>query len=71
MFADHRAGSAGRAPHPASRRSRGQNRLQARAHLQPDERRQFPKALRLGVRAVGWDSAEVEQWIADRLDERA
>ncbi|RXW30255.1 transcriptional regulator [Enterobacter cloacae] len=31
----------------------------------------FPKALRLGVRAVGWDSAEVEQWIADRLNERA
>jgi prophage regulatory protein len=31
----------------------------------------FPKALRLGVRAVGWDSVEVEQWIADRLNERA
>jgi prophage regulatory protein len=30
----------------------------------------FPKALRLGVRAVGWDSVEVEQWIADRLNER-
>lgn len=30
----------------------------------------FPKALRLGVRAVGWDSVEVEQWIADRLKER-
>ena len=25
----------------------------------------FPKALRLGVRAVGWDSVEIEQWIAD------
>ena len=33
--------------------------------------KEVPKALRLGVRAVGWDSAEVEQWIADRLDERA
>lgn len=31
----------------------------------------FPKALRLGVRAVGWDSMEIEQWIADRLNERA
>ena len=31
----------------------------------------FPKAMRLGVRAVGWDSVEVEQWIADRLNERA
>ena len=31
----------------------------------------LPKALRLGVRAVGWDSVEIEQWIADRLNERA
>jgi prophage regulatory protein len=31
----------------------------------------FPKALRLGVRAVGWDSVEIDQWIADRLQERA
>jgi prophage regulatory protein len=31
----------------------------------------FPKALRLGVRAVGWDSVEIEQWIAARLKERA
>jgi len=31
----------------------------------------FPKALRLGVRAVGWDSAEIEQWIIERLQERA
>jgi prophage regulatory protein len=27
----------------------------------------FPKAKRIGVRAIGWDSAEVEQWIAERL----
>lgn len=31
----------------------------------------FPKPLRLGVRAVGWDSVEIEQWIADRLEERS
>ena len=31
----------------------------------------FPRALRLGVRAVGWDSVEIEHWIADRLKERA
>ena len=31
----------------------------------------FPRALRLGVRAVGWDSVEIDQWIADRLNERA
>jgi prophage regulatory protein len=31
----------------------------------------FPKALRLGVRAVGWDSAEVDQWIRERLLDRA
>ena len=30
----------------------------------------FPKALRVGVLAVGWDSVEVEQWIAERLRER-
>jgi prophage regulatory protein len=31
----------------------------------------FPKSMRLGVRAVGWDSVEIDQWIADRLKERA
>lgn len=31
----------------------------------------FPRALRLGVRAVGWDSVEVDQWIAERLKDRA
>lgn len=31
----------------------------------------FPKPLRLGVRAVGWDSVEIEQWIAARLEERS
>ena len=30
----------------------------------------FPKAVRLGVRAVGWDSVEIEQWITDRRNER-
>lgn len=30
----------------------------------------FPKSVRLGIRAVGWDSTEIEQWIADRLKER-
>ena len=30
----------------------------------------FPKALRLGVRAVGWDSVEVNEWIAQRLKDR-
>ena len=25
------------------------------------KKRQFPQALRLGVRAVGWDSVEIEQ----------
>jgi prophage regulatory protein len=31
---------------------------------------QFPQALRLGIRAVGWDSLEVDQWIAERLKRR-
>ncbi|UXJ50098.1 AlpA family transcriptional regulator [Pseudomonas citronellolis] len=30
----------------------------------------FPKALRLGVRAVGWDSAEIDAWISERLQDR-
>jgi prophage regulatory protein len=30
----------------------------------------FPKALRLGIRAVGWDSAEIDAWITERLKER-
>src|SRR3546814_17170908 len=32
---------------------------------------QFPKALRLWVRAVGWDSSEIDQWITERLNNRA
>jgi prophage regulatory protein len=27
----------------------------------------FPKAKRIGIRTVGRDSAEVDQWIAERL----
>ena len=30
----------------------------------------FPRAMRLGVRAVGWDSVEIDQWINERLRER-
>ncbi|GKX37588.1 AlpA family transcriptional regulator [Pectobacterium polaris] len=30
----------------------------------------FPKPIRLGVRAVGWDSVEIDRWITDRLKER-
>ncbi|MCL6692327.1 AlpA family transcriptional regulator [Pseudomonas sp. R3.Fl] len=30
----------------------------------------FPKAKRLGIRAVGWDSIEIDAWIAERLEER-
>lgn len=42
-----------------------------RAHLYTLMREgRFPKALRLGIRAVGWDSAEVEAWIAERRQNR-
>ena len=27
----------------------------------------FPKAKRIGMRAVGWDSLEIDQWVAERL----
>jgi chromosome partitioning related protein ParA len=30
----------------------------------------FTKALRVGVRAVGWDSVEIDQWIIERLQTR-
>jgi prophage regulatory protein len=34
------------------------------------KKRQFPQAIRLGVRAVGWDSVEIDQWIEERLNNR-
>lgn len=27
----------------------------------------FPSAKRIGLRAVGWDSLEIERWIVERL----
>lgn len=32
---------------------------------------QFPQAKRIGLRAVGWDSLEIEQWIVARLAQQA
>ncbi|UFP98746.1 AlpA family phage regulatory protein [Pseudomonas fitomaticsae] len=32
---------------------------------------QFPKAKRIGMRAIGWDSLEVERWITERLAQQA
>lgn len=29
----------------------------------------FPRAKRIGSRAVGWDSLEVVQWVNDRLEQ--
>lgn len=31
----------------------------------------FPQARRIGMRAVGWDSAEIDRWIAERLGAQA
>ena len=31
----------------------------------------FPQAKRIGMRAVGWDSLEIEQWITERLAQQA
>ncbi|MGY1917443.1 AlpA family transcriptional regulator [Pseudomonas tolaasii] len=31
----------------------------------------FPQAKRIGMRAVGWDSQEIEQWIVERLGHQA
>lgn len=42
-----------------------------RAHIYSlMKKRQFPQSLRLGVRAVGWDSIEIDEWIAERLNNR-
>lgn len=30
----------------------------------------FPQAKRIGLRAVGWDSLEIERWIVERLDQQ-
>jgi prophage regulatory protein len=30
----------------------------------------FPKAFKLGIRAVGWDSLEVDHWVAERRQQR-
>ncbi len=27
----------------------------------------FPQAKRIGLRAVGWDSLEIERWVGERL----
>ncbi|CAB5670007.1 Predicted transcriptional regulator [Delftia tsuruhatensis] len=40
-----------------------------RAHLYAlMKKTQFPQARRVGVRAVGWDSLEIDQWVAARLN---
>jgi prophage regulatory protein len=35
------------------------------------KRGDFPQAHKIGLRAVGWDSAQVEAWIAKQLGEVA
>lgn len=30
----------------------------------------FPRPLRIGIRAVGWDSVDIDQWIAEQLQRR-
>lgn len=31
----------------------------------------FPQRKKIGRRAVGWDSVEIEQWVADQLDSKS
>ncbi|KXU38265.1 transcriptional regulator [Ventosimonas gracilis] len=39
-----------------------------RAHLYNlMQKGELPRTVRLGVRAVGWNSVEVEQWVLERL----
>ncbi|NUT85055.1 AlpA family phage regulatory protein [Pseudomonas corrugata] len=30
----------------------------------------FPQAKRIGLRAVGWDSMEIQQWVLERLGQQ-
>ncbi|WP_110972560.1 AlpA family phage regulatory protein [Pseudomonas huaxiensis] len=30
----------------------------------------FPRPLRIGIRAIGWDSAEIAHWVSERLKDR-
>ena len=34
------------------------------------QRKEFPKPMRLGKRAVGWPEAEVNAWLEERLADR-
>ena len=71
VFADHRAGSAGRAPHPARRAEVEAKTGFKRAHIYSLMKEgQFQGALAWAC-APWADRVEVEQWIADRLNERA
>ena len=31
---------------------------------------QFPDRSRIGVRAVGWDSQEIDKWVEERLQQK-
>lgn len=43
-----------------------------RAHIYAlMEKDEFPKARRIGVRAVGWDSLEIDEWLDKRLQSQA
>jgi prophage regulatory protein len=30
----------------------------------------FPKSMRMGIQAGGWDAAEIDQWMAESLKQR-
>ncbi|HDN9017450.1 TPA: AlpA family transcriptional regulator [Aeromonas salmonicida] len=32
------------------------------------KRGEFPQARKIGIRAIGWDSEEIHQWVSQRLD---
>jgi len=35
------------------------------------KRGEFPQARKIGTRAVGWPSDQIDQWVADRMEGRA
>ena len=43
------------------------SRLQSNKHLLLNEKGDFPQAIKLGGRAIGWLESEVIEWINDRV----
>lgn len=55
---------------PPARGCREKNRVETRFLYRLMSEGKFPASVQLGIRAVGWDAAEIDQWISERLRKR-